>query len=787
MAEPETQTIPEAYVLGPDGKPEKLIGEDAIRVAGAGGAKFITPQEASARAYDDQEQARVEAEFSAPERFGLGALDAVTLGAAGPLMMGAVGALGGDAASAGRDLAAIRGTTAGQLGYGAGVIAPALLGDEAGLLGATPMGALGRLGGGVERFAAGVLPETVGVLGSAARQSVALASRGAVEAGMLNMSDTASDAILRNKPLSAQALAGSFTNGALMGGIVGGGIGAVLGGVQGAAANRMTRSLSEAADELGASATAGRELTVKEAYTLKSLGATGEDIQRIKSSGQSFKEALEGYGAVIESKGGRIADIGKPDRVARMAKETAAESYQQRLAAAREFDRVAPGAAPDLERIRVRLADMAQEKFAGTYEYKDVVRAIRREHSKLQSLGEQPGIERWVKSRDQIAESLTGTSGLQKTVRSEILNIIDDEIRNAMQGPLVVTSEAKAAAKAYAGATAMQRAAEELETMAGRKLQAAFQGSSGFVTGGDLAAGAGITALGHPVNAAGYVAARSLGRAAQRYIEPFLVEWAYRSAVGSKAAAATRTAQETVSSAVKDFFKSGQKAAGRGVSVAARATAVSGKPSTRKEFDKSMETTRDLLSPMHRERVKQFVAKMEAAGQAAMAENLLMTYDRAAAYLRHNLPVDNSTTGLGKPAKSLWLSQKEEQFNDLRQAVEDPMGTIEGIGDGTVTREQMLAIKYVYPDIYTEVVTNVAQEVAAMKERDGWLAPDKVVRLGIVLDAAVDETLESSYIGAVQASFAPPPEPQQGPPADQTVMGPDTQGMLTVAQKGMVG
>jgi hypothetical protein len=791
---PTAAPQPEAYVIDEDGSAKRLVGDEQIKLARTLGQQFVSKDAAQSISQEFQTNQHVEEEYGPFARGVIGAASGATLGLSDV-------ALSESGAIPGYELSAMRGTTAGQVGNAIGTLAPALFGDEAGLLGKTPMGALGRLGGQAERFAAGVLPEATGALGRMGHRAVSLASRGAFEGSMMAMADEATDAILTNKELSGQSLAATGVKGALFGGILGGGLGlaAGAGGEVGRALRGGSTSANSVSRAMGGKA---GEMTTKEAVGLRGLGGTPEDVKRILGEGRSITDALKQYTEIVEGKGGRLTDIGKPDRVARLARETAEESAAARLDAAKRFDKIDGLSAPSVDRMAARLKNEVVNPYAGTVAQREVQGVVNRTIRDLRVSMEPKGVTprstmvNWVKSRDQIASSIEDHLNKQfdpsigrefkKSIKADILNTIDSEIRTAMEGSLA--PGAKEIAGAYAGASAMQKAARELETMAGRKLEQAVASSDNLFSARDVGAGAAIAMAGHPLAGAGYMSARALGRTGQRYLEPFLTEWAVKSSVGSKIATATRSTQQLTQSSVRKFFrdKSPVSIATRAGKVAkTSATGTGSSVKSRKDYELSREETEALLSPIHRERVKAHVAQLEATGHTDIAASVLQTYDRAAAYLRHNLPPDMSKTGLGKPMESLWLNQKEQQFVSLREAIEEPLQTVSKIATGDVSREQMLAIKYVYPDIYDEVVESVAFEVAAMKTEGRWLEPDKIVRLGTVLDAPIDETLESSYIGAVQASFAPPPEPQGDSAPPPTTMGPDVQDMLTVAQKGM--
>ena len=88
------------------------------------------------------------------------------------------------------------------------------------------------------------------------------------------------------------------------------------------------------------------------------------------------------------------------------------------------------------------------------------------------------------------------------------------------------------------------------------------------------------------------------------------------------------------------------------------------------------------------------------------------------------------------------------------------MSILDDLEKGTLSRDAVRAVKYVYPQLHQELVFTAAETVQDMKEKGKFLPMDKVVRLGLVLDAPVDSILERSRISSIQASFVPPAPPQ---------------------------
>jgi hypothetical protein len=170
-------------------------------------------------------QAQREADLTSKYGHGLGALEGtfapllagaargLSIGTSDSALIGAARSLGGDAAGEAmrqrlldyQEFGSVA-STGGELGA---IGLAAALGDEAALSGATR--AVGRLGLGAERLAAGALGE-----GSLARGAGVLA-RGAVEGGVYGAGGAVSESALHDTPLTAEALVGGASHGALGG------------------------------------------------------------------------------------------------------------------------------------------------------------------------------------------------------------------------------------------------------------------------------------------------------------------------------------------------------------------------------------------------------------------------------------------------------------------------------------------------------------------------------------------------------------------------------------------
>jgi hypothetical protein len=176
----------------------------------------VASQEEADRAYSER---RDEAEYGdlggAATAFGAGAARGLSLG----MSDAALRALGVDP----EELAALRRVQGGAslAGEIAGSVAPALVSGGAGaggvaarLLGATPAGLVTRAGGAIARLGAG---------GGLAARALATGAAGAVEGGAFGGGQALADAIIEDKPLTAEAFVAAVGSGALYGGVLGAG------------------------------------------------------------------------------------------------------------------------------------------------------------------------------------------------------------------------------------------------------------------------------------------------------------------------------------------------------------------------------------------------------------------------------------------------------------------------------------------------------------------------------------------------------------------------------------
>lgn len=786
------------------------------------GFKPISATEAAIRAQANADSNYVDQNYGTAGKALLGAADGATLGI-GPALAVRGGLLDAGHLDAARQSGAY---TAGDI---AGTLLPAFLSGgssleargaaEVGgsriaraLAGATPAGMLGEAGGLAERAVGAFLPEA-GIMGKGAQTTIKMAARGASEGALMNLAHTASDDIITNKPLTAQALLASGAEGALFGGLAGGilGGGAALasagiesggGRLLGAATKGGERAAGVALKRIGmegeleAIAKAG----VKEgAVDGPFVGSLREYHDLMQKSGTSFaaptshiresvQRAVAEHETIMASALKELGEIQKPGEapLARLLKRfdteeavmyrgtadqtQAAGIYKQlRRDLAGNPTKAFSGKAPS-EFVPQKVGSLADhaavtaKNEAGLKSYKEALAKHEEalaSHAGTERLGGMKTWEDWAKNRTILADRAKA-EGLKGDIYKAALNAFDDEFQKAG------TAVDEAAFKKYAASATGKRVGEALVEGTGKRMAAeANKGNPLHMThtdGGTMGMG---MALGHPVGAAGVVLARKIAGYAQDKLEPVIAEYAARSALGSAAGAATANAGNRIAGALKGFMT--------GVRVStekANANEFVKPPKlsyTMKAYQQQMELADQLTSAAHQEKVRETVKALSMAGHGELANEMQQTYGRAVAYVNQNVPKHRGKAAkdgsLTKPPKQIGLSTQDMKFLRQLHSMRDPVGfVVDGLEKGNLSRDGMATIQNVLPDFHMEFIVKPAMQMALQMRQEGKFLPaDKLALLGCAVNYAVDSKLTPEFIGEVQKGLAMNKKPQPAP------------------------
>lgn len=222
--------------------------------------------------------------------FGIGAADALTLGAGKGLAVEGAELIGGERAGA-ATREAIRGYTetnpksemAGQV---IGTAAPILAGGIGGIAGKGIRGAgagvraLDTAGMAVERGVARLLPEAESLAGRAVSRAVTLGARGATEGSVYGAGGAYSESVLKNEDLTAERVMAGMGEGAKFGAVGGAALGAsievastAIRKASSAALSRLTQAADKASDAARALEAKAGALEAKAAAAGETAGA----------------------------------------------------------------------------------------------------------------------------------------------------------------------------------------------------------------------------------------------------------------------------------------------------------------------------------------------------------------------------------------------------------------------------------------------------------------------------------------------------------------------------------
>lgn len=815
------------YMTDPvTGQPIQATPEQAAALAGMGGittTKALTPEQYGANVRGKENVDWMEANTSAPERFAAGVGSGLTLGL-GPALLAQWGMVDPGHVSA---LETSGLYTAGDV---AGTLLPAVLsGGEGAALRMTPAGLMGAAGGSAERFVAGMLPE-MGVMGKLGKGAVSMAARGSTEGAIVNMAHTFSEGVIQDHPLTASAILASGMDGALMGGLIGG----TLGGA--------TSALGSAADALAARAGGGAEGFSRGAsVAARRLGNTPEELAALQNKEGGILRYAKDTHDLLAGKGADFSS--KTDVIQRVAKETSADHAAVLSDLESQLTKEAGMYTPSAGRVTERVRQDVLSRYAGNTLRADAESAIQRFESDLLGKADIPvepvapkpftpravksltdtqtisaneagnkafqeatakyeadmgkfkqeltafqergpdGWKGWFDSRADIANRAKA-GGIKGDIYRSILGVMDSEMRASMDA--AGASLGKEFTAPWASATAGRAFADELAGTVSKKLgQEMAQANPLTVQAPDLGTVAWGTLMGHPIGAMGLVAGKKLIGFAGRNVEPYVAESMYKAAIGAKAEASRVAVQHRISKGVRKFLGLTPRAATVAVAEIPKAPKV--KYDT-KSLQKELEAAQELTSAQHRQRVIELQQSLTELGQAQLANEMYKQYDAASAYAMYNMPQNKKMKALGSLGKlpvDDALDHKEMKFMRIMGAIKHPLGVIDHLEDGSLSNEEVKALKYIQPALHQEITNIATQEIFEMKMEGKFLPADKIAILGTALDEPIDSTLEKDFVDAIQqahvALSAPPPEQNSGPPPTPT----DTTAFQTPMQRAV--
>ncbi len=783
----ETKKPVITYAEDVTGRPRAVTEESSLeKILGAQG-NLLSEGEALSRNQEQLDQEAVEGQYGPLGGAAMGVAGGLGLGLSMPLAAGITGLIDPDrGALAKRDLRVLGDYGPYQAGEYAGLLLPSLFsGGAAGsastigrVFGSTPAGLLGELGTTAERLALRSLPETTSALGRVGRGALSMAARGATEGALIDVSNTIGKSIVQDHALTAQTVLASGLEGALMGGLLGGGLGA---------AGRGLGEVGEAGMSLG-----GRTKEQAIGTVLKQLGGKAGDAAKLGNSTEEIQQALQGFHRnVMEPSGLTLRSSASEINQAASKAVSSSKTIQRGIV--EELQKGAPSLVPDMGRVSERLANEAVAPYLGTFSQQEVQRAVGKVQDGLVNLGEKGGTkgfgtwESWMDARNKVKSVLNSFSdqALAKDLQQRVLTVLDSELNSGLEAAAKSLSKPSLAPQ-YQAAVALERYSEALAEITGSK----GTGTKPLLDDRDLKTLGWGALYGGPVGVAkgaGVIAGRKVLGAVRDAVEPFMAQKAYETLVGASAAASVANTRSHIKKAVQGFFQASSKATTR---ASVKSSRKDGLSSSRAGFEKTLERTAQLTSPMHQEKVRQMAEALTAAQQQRLASEMILTNARATQYLQNNMPQSKKTkdaTGLMRHPDIHGLSNKEWEFLRKDKAVKHPLSILDKLESGDLTTAEVRAVKYVYPELHKEIVSGISERVLEMKQRGEFLPVEKVAQLGIVLDSPVDTFLEPQFVNTLQAALAQPSPDQATGSAHGVNNGAiGTQNLMTPMEKSLL-
>lgn len=181
------------------------------------------------------------------------------------------------------------------------------------------------------------------------------------------------------------------------------------------------------------------------------------------------------------------------------------------------------------------------------------------------------------------------------------------------------------------------------------------------------------------------------------------------------------------------------------------------KAALRVTYHKVVEQVRHALSnpePLIGQLAKQTGDTEHAAPQTALLAQT--TVSQAVQYLAAQIPQqDTMANAFGKPTQRPVSDTQMRKYLQIYRALDNPATLIEDLRRGNLSRDAVVAVKTVYPEVYSIFATEALNEFA-----DKDLTYQKQLQLGILLDMPVNATMDPKYIASVQTITTGVDEPQ---------------------------
>ena len=738
------------------------IPTDQLDSALKGGYELVSDKDA----HDQRIQEKYGGIGGRAAAFGINAGDAITLGAG----KGIAAAIGGDDAKEymrGVEEANPLSATAGTV---AGVVAPMLVGDEAGALGllAKPAEALEGLGGLAEKGVGSLLGEAgTGLASRVGRSALTTGVRSGLEGSVYGGLSQWSESQVDDTPLTSEKMLAAMGKNALLGLGLGAGLGAggtLLG-------EGVTRGLSKLADKTGGEGGLQEylEKTANE-RAFKATKATPTQVARLERGGQT-QEALGEYmmaklpeysekpfwrmtrqdisDAATKARQAEGSTIGEAvDKIHEIAQSKGVTTDAMKIADRLETEVLAPLRADPFTQ---GIAKKIEAHSDALFEKAGVL--ARDESGKLVPTGSNGSatfkeLHDWSKTLGDIAYNEQKTDSLFATKMRDMNRIMRDEFK--AQAAKVAPEELaklEAANAGFAKAKSVENAiAPAVKRGVGNRtvgLTDYLGAGIGFMHGG---------ALGAAVGAVGNKVAREFGDQA---IASALSHASNMSMVRELTGAFDQRLSAGIAKALN-------KGSGR---IASDMVQIKTSRDTRKS-EARINAIKDLAAAPSR--VVDLSARLgpPASSLPKASASFAGIQSNALAYLAKQAPQGRPLSPLmptlrGEPSKP-----EIQAYNAKLEVYEDPTIVFDEMAKGTLSRDHVEALKALYPQIYQEMQTKTMEQLAELGAKDKLPPFERRLQLGLLFGIPADATQDPTFVKTQQSMYAASGNgPDQGPGA----------------------
>lgn len=130
---------------------------------------------------------------------------------------------------------------------------------------------------------------------------------------------------------------------------------------------------------------------------------------------------------------------------------------------------------------------------------------------------------------------------------------------------------------------------------------------------------------------------------------------------------------------------------------------------------------------------------------------------RALAFLNSKLPPQRAVDPLAPERKRSWNQTDAARFARYVEAAEDPVGVLDDIEHGKVTREGVETLRVLTPTLYRDLQRKTLDSIADTLAKGKSIPYDTRLKLGTLLDIPTDPSLTPKVRTFLQQNVMPPP------------------------------